>query len=189
MQFINFVDKFNRILEILAGIAVIVMTLVVFLQVIVRFGLTAIGWDLSVPWTEELARYLMIWVIFIGGAIATRKGKLIAVEALVVALPALPGKLIKFVSHIVSLVFYAIIFTIGLEWAKFGLSETAPVMKFPMVYVYSALVVSAGIMILNTISFLLEIFIKKIDIREASVDEEVEDALAEYKNKGEGVTQ
>jgi len=189
MPFINFMDKFNKVLEYLAAIALVVMTLVVFLQVIVRFGLTALGWDLSVPWTEELARYLMIWSIFIGGAIATRKGKLIAVEALIVALPTLPGKLIKLLSHIVSLVFYAIIFTIGLEWAKFGLSETAPVMKFPMIYVYSALVVSAAIMILNTISFLMEIFIKGIDIREASVDEEVEDALAEYKQKGDGVAQ
>lgn len=168
-------DKLNKLLFILVAIALGIMTIVVFYQVLVRFALSSFFREISAPWTEELARYLMIWSIFIGGAVASRKAKLIAVEALVHAIPALPGKAIKISAHLLSIVFYIWIFLIGLDWAKFGLSETAPVMGFSMVYIFSALSVGAVLMFLNTVALLVEVFVNKTDIRDASLDHEAED--------------
>ncbi|GAX88557.1 TRAP transporter small permease [Effusibacillus lacus] len=183
MAFVRWVDKVNKWLEILVGLALGVMTLVVFYQVLVRFFLTSFGEQISAPWTEELARYLMIWLVFIGGAVAARKADSNAVEALIHAVPPLVGKLIKIGAHITSLIFYACIFVIGLEWTQFGLSETAPVMKVPMSYVYSAMSIGAGLMIVNTITILVDAYVNKKDIRDTS-DEEVEAALADYKSDG-----
>jgi TRAP-type C4-dicarboxylate transport system permease small subunit len=49
--------------------------LVVFLQFFSRYVMND-----SAAWTEEIARYLLMWVTFIGAAIVTRRGTHIGVE-------------------------------------------------------------------------------------------------------------
>jgi TRAP-type C4-dicarboxylate transport system permease small subunit len=184
MLFLKMMDKLNRVLEVFVGLALGAMTLVVFYQVLVRFVLTTLGQSISAPWTEELARYLMIWLVFIGGAVAARKADSNAVETLINAVPPLAGKIIKIGAHLTALIFYALIFVIGWEWVKFGLTETAPVMKIHMSYVYSSMFVGAALSVLNTISVLVDAYVNNKDIRE-TIDEEVVEAIAEYKRDGE----
>ncbi len=62
--------------------ALIVMSLVVFVQVVLRF------FDNGVPWAEELARYLMIWAGFLGASIATRQRRHLKIDLLPRLLPA-----------------------------------------------------------------------------------------------------
>ncbi len=54
------------------------LAFIVFLQFFTRYILND-----SLAWTEEIARYGLMWVVFIGGAMVTRRSTHIAVELLV----------------------------------------------------------------------------------------------------------
>jgi len=68
--------------NIITILAFIVMVIVVLLQVIFRYVMR-----ISVPWTEEFARYLLILITFVGGALAVRDKQHIAVTAIINKFP------------------------------------------------------------------------------------------------------
>lgn len=175
---ITIVDRANKGLEVLVGLALASMTAIIFFQVLVRFVFTKLSLQISAPWTEELSRYLMIWAVFIGGAIVVRRADALAVEALVQAVPSSLGRTIKYCAHLLALVFYGCIFVLGLEWAEFGRSEMAPVLNVPMVYVYASMSIGAALTMMNAITLLIETYIDKKDILEV-IDFEMEEALAD----------
>ena len=59
------------------------LAFIVFLQFFTRYILND-----SLAWTEEIARYALIWITFIGAAVVVRKNSHIAVEVLLHFLPA-----------------------------------------------------------------------------------------------------
>jgi TRAP-type transport system small permease protein len=89
---------------------------VVFLQFYTRYVLNS-----SIGWTEEIARYLLIGVTFVGSIMAMRKGTHIAVEALLVFAP-------KRLKHwiLVSVDFLVAVFCGAMAWYGFELGNKAP---------------------------------------------------------------
>src|ERR1700752_2124808 len=79
------------------------LAFIVFLQFFTRYVLNN-----SLAWTEEIARYGLMWVTFIGGAVVTRKNRHILLELVWNLLPDnwLRRGLILFVD-LVKLVFLA----------------------------------------------------------------------------------
>ena len=71
-----------KVERVLLVSALIIMSLVVFIQVVLRF------FDNGFPWAEELARYLMIWAGFLGASIATRQRRHLKIDILPRFLPA-----------------------------------------------------------------------------------------------------
>ena len=63
-------------------VAVALTILATFAQVVFRYGLGA-----SLSWSEEFARYVFVWIIFIGTSVATRRGQHIMVEVIVALFP------------------------------------------------------------------------------------------------------
>lgn len=66
----------RKILETTIGISLIVMVILVVLEVFARYV------RISIPWTEEAARYLLVAVTFLGAAIAIREGSHIKITTL-----------------------------------------------------------------------------------------------------------
>ncbi|MCE8018947.1 TRAP transporter small permease [Halomonas sp. MCCC 1A11036] len=85
---------------------------VVFLQFFTRYVLGD-----STTWTEEIARYLLILVGFIGSAMAVRRGTHIMVEFFYHYMPAWLARLLNDCVEVVSIAFYAM-----LAWVTFNLA-------------------------------------------------------------------
>ncbi|WP_298952482.1 TRAP transporter small permease [uncultured Methylobacterium sp.] len=155
-RFLRAVDGMNVVLRHLVGAMLGVMVLIVGLQIVVRFVLPRLGIVLSVPWSEELARYLMVWCIFTGAAVAARAGALIAVDTLPDSLPPRAGDLVRLVALLVTIGFFLGLVWLGWRWVEFGETETSTVLNIPMAWVYLSLPVGSALAIVNIVAFLVE---------------------------------
>lgn len=163
---LRLVDALNLLLTGLVGVLLAVMATAVFGQVLVRFVLTAGGLNISAPWTEELARYVLIWIVFLGAGVGCRKGQLISLEFVVRALPWLPGQIAKHAGYLICIGFFGLMVSVGIAFVELGRVETSPVMNLSKAWVYWAMPAGASLMILNTAAFMAEALVTRADIRD-----------------------
>lgn len=104
---------------------------VVFLQFFTRYVLND-----SMAWTEEIARYLLIWVTFIGAATAMRRGTHIGVEAVLHFIPARAATVLRFAIDIITVGFVALLCWFSITVAERMQIQTMTVTDWPMSIVY-----------------------------------------------------
>ena len=78
-----------------------VLAVVVFLQFFTRYALNN-----PIAWTEEIARYLLTCVGFLGGAMAVRRQSHIQVEFLYLYLPRRAARLLSPLVNVIHIVFF-----------------------------------------------------------------------------------
>ena len=115
-----------------------VMAVAILFQVINRNTL-----QLPFTWGAELARYCMVWLMFIGISVGVKKGAHIGVDALVNLLPAKIRRMIQVVSNLLVTVIYLYLTVLSVQ-ITLGIREThqvSPAMQVPMYIVYAGLIV------------------------------------------------
>ncbi|MET3506338.1 TRAP transporter small permease [Halalkalibacter oceani] len=155
LTLIKNIDRLNKVIFYIIGIMLIVMSATIAYQVFSRFALGA-----SLSWSEELARYLMAWVVFMGAALAIRKGELIGVEAIVDLSSDNIKKVLKLLVCIVCIAFSIFLIVKGIEMVQVVENQRSPAMRIPMTYVYASIPVSGVLMALNSIVVAIELFRK-----------------------------
>jgi TRAP-type C4-dicarboxylate transport system permease small subunit len=165
------IDGLNRAIgwalaALLAGICCVVM-----LQVLVRFVLTPAGLSFPAAWTEELARYLLCWMVFLGAAYGCRRAQLMALDFAVSKLPGAFGQAARYVSLVICLGFFVLLVQVGWTFVEFGRTEASSVMRLSMHWVYAAIPVGCALMIVNTIGLMLEAWVTRADIRSIGAEE------------------
>ena len=118
------------------------LAFIVFLQFFTRYVLND-----SLAWTEEIARYGLMWVTFIGGAMVTRRKTHIAVELLSNLMPAGPVRqvLLAFVD-IVTLGFLALLAYFSVTITERMAFQRMTVFELPMSYVYAGVALGCWLM-------------------------------------------
>lgn len=120
------------------------MALLVFGNVCARYLFNA-----SFGWVEELTRYMMIWLAYLGAGLALRHGNHVAVMLMVEALPRVPALLLRTVSGLVMAGFLAALAWIGWEYAEFASRQRTPVLQWPTGAVYLAIPIGTALMALH----------------------------------------
>ncbi|TMG98675.1 MAG: TRAP transporter small permease [Betaproteobacteria bacterium] len=120
----------NRALLILLLAA---MALMVFANVALRY-LT----NHSILWVEEVSRYAMIWLTFLGAGLVLRHGGHIGIDTLQERLPKWAPTLRAMIFALV-LGFCAFMAWIGARYATLTWNQTTPVLQIPVGFVYLAL--------------------------------------------------
>ena len=139
-KFFVMVDKaLVWILSILFG----AMSVIIFMQVIWRYCFKA-----PLSWSEESARYLFVWVSFLGAVVAARRGNHIGMEMLRDALPRLGRETLRLVSNAVCVVFFAVTCYYTLSMAPRMLVQFSPALEISMFYPYLGIAVGSFFMAL-----------------------------------------
>lgn len=115
-------------------------------------------------WTEELARFLLIWVALLGGAVAFGIKGHLGVDYFVGKFHPNTQKLMSVVSNLIVLFFAAAIFVYGGSRQvsdTLTIGQMTPALQWKMGYVYLALPISGIFMVMYTIENIIEtIFLK-----------------------------
>lgn len=123
-----------------------VLASIVFLQFYTRYILND-----SLAWTEEIARYGLMWITFIGGGIVVRKQAHIAVEVLLHFAPKGVARILLAVVDVLKLGFLALLayFSITIT-DRMGI-QTMTVIDWSMSYVYAGVAFGCFLMLARQI--------------------------------------
>lgn len=117
---------------------------IVFLQFFTRYVLND-----SLAWTEEIARYGLIWVTFIGAAIVARRNLHISVEVLLHYLPALPARVLLAIVDIIKLMFIGLLAYFSVTIVERMQWQRMVIIDLPMSIVYGGVALGCFLMLVR----------------------------------------
>ena len=129
----RFIGFYHQLLTWLMVGTVAVLIVPVTLQIISRYTALIPSWI----WTEELSRFLFIWMVMLGAMIGVRESTHFEVDVW----PDLKPKataLLRIVSNVFVLVFALVFVWWGIEFVRFGWNQTSELAELPMTYIFLA---------------------------------------------------
>lgn len=141
MKIINTI--LSRLEEILVAIALVVATIITFIEVVLRYGFGS-----SLGFTQELAVYLLIFTGLVGSSIGVRAKTHIGVDILVKNFPFKLQKILTVGGFLVSAGFCLIFTVLGLQHAQVLLAfgQVTPELEIPMFIPKSIIPLAFGLM-------------------------------------------
>lgn len=149
----NAFDKFLGVLDRLScwlcTILLAVMVLIITAQVVLRW------FGIPLPWSIELAQILFVEATFFGCYLGARRGKQILVDMLQEKLPYKWGCFLYMLSHVICVLFFALIaWTCVAKFPIFMLSKT-PIMNVRTGYLYLGIAIGSTMLALASLGDLL----------------------------------
>ena len=129
----RFIDGYYNLLTVLLGISVGLLIVPVTLQMISRFTALIPAWI----WTEEMARFLFIWMVMLGAMIGVRDGTHFDVDVWPQLKPR-ANALFRIVSSVFVLVFALVFVWYGIKFVQFGWNQSSELADLPMTFIFVA---------------------------------------------------
>jgi len=123
----------NRLLRGLMVFAIALMAVLVFINVVLRYGFNS---NLGI--TEELARYLFVWLTFLGGISAFIKNTHVGVDTFLRRMPAGLRRIVQIASDIGMLVCCGMILFGSWQLTLLNMNNLLPISEIPVGVMYFA---------------------------------------------------
>jgi len=128
----------NWLIERLCAVLLALMVLDVWLGVVSRYLV-----DMQITWTEELARYLMIWASLLAVSCGVYYREHVGLMLLLESLPSRLQHAIRLGLDLLGLVFFLVLAWYGVNMARDGGSQYATIFNMTMTIPFAAVPVSA----------------------------------------------
>lgn len=148
-------QKTAKLLETVMIVALSVMVVVMFMQVVLRYVFST-----GFAWTEELSRFMMIYMIFIGAAVLASQDGHISVTILDDLLKGIPRKVIKGVQYALTLAYCIVMGNLSLSTLSIVAKQKTPNMQITMDWVYIIIPVSMILMAIYILAKFVLLFTK-----------------------------
>jgi TRAP-type transport system small permease protein len=127
------IGLYHRLLTWLMVGTVAILIVPVTLQIISRYTALIPSWI----WTEELSRFLFIWMVMLGAMIGIREHTHFEVDVWPNLGPR-PAALLRIVSDVFVLVFALVFVWWGIEFVRFGWDQLSELAELPMPWIFLA---------------------------------------------------
>jgi TRAP-type C4-dicarboxylate transport system permease small subunit len=124
-------DLFFRLAEFTLVTMLCLMVIMVFGNVVLRYG-----YNDGIISSEELSRYLFIWITFLGAIVTMRDNAHLGLDSLVRRLSLRGKKLAYAISNILMLGCCALMFYGTFKQHGINASTRSPVLEIPMIWIY-----------------------------------------------------
>lgn len=134
-----------RLLSVLMVVCLGAMVLMVFGNVVLRYGFNS-----GITVSEELSRWMFLWVVFLGATVAVHEKSHMGVDSLVLSLPKPLCKVVLLAGHGLMLWVTWLMFEGSLAQTIINWDVEAPVTGFSQAWAYGCGVVfavSTGVML------------------------------------------
>jgi TRAP-type C4-dicarboxylate transport system permease small subunit len=130
-----------------------VMIAVTFAQVVFRYLLLS-----PLPWSEELARYCFVWIVFLGATLGLERGVHIGVDILTILLPPRVQRWLTMLNEFVILAFVLVIIVASVAVVDANRLQFSPALGLQMAKIYLAIPLGMAVMALVLVRMLAEGF-------------------------------
>ncbi|BEP49515.1 MULTISPECIES: TRAP transporter small permease [Variovorax] len=140
-------DGYCKLLDMLIALALAIMVVLVFGNVVLRYAFNS-----GITVSEEVSRWLFVWVTFLGAAVAVKERGHLGTDFLVARLPVLGKKICLVVGHLLMLYATWLLFSGSLAQAKINWDVEAPVTGASVAIFYASgivFAVSAAVFLLS----------------------------------------
>ena len=135
------------------------LVLVIGAEVIARYVFKS-----SFSWSNELSRFIFIWLVFIGSSYAVVNDNHIVIEALHNLFPAKARSFLELAGDLVWIVFSIFIAYIGFSYCgtlMSGLGNNSAAMDIPIAYIYVSIPIGYLLMAVRILQRLIKKHVKK----------------------------
>jgi len=148
-------EFYHRLLVWLLVGTVAILIVPVTLQILSRFT----GLIPSYIWTEELARFMFIWMVMIGAMIGVREGTHFEVD-LWPKLGTTANVLLRIVSDMFVLIFALVFVWWGTQFTRFGWDQVSEIAELPMWMIF----IAWPIVGMTSVLFIGEAFVNNVRV-------------------------
>jgi TRAP-type transport system small permease protein len=145
--------RYCKLLEFFIAICLVLMVMLVFGNVVLRYGFNS-----GITVSEEISRWLFVWLTFMGGVVALHEHAHLGTEMLVGRLGPTGKKVCLVLGYLLMLLTCWLVFRGALEQTKINWDVSAPSSGASMGWFYSVglvFSVSSGVILLNDLLKLL----------------------------------
>lgn len=149
----QFIDGFCKALNVVIALCLAVMVVLVFGNVVMRYGFNS-----GITLSEELSRWLFVWMTFMGAIVALREHGHLGTDMLVGKLSPWGKKFCLGLTYVLMLWICTLLFSGAYQQAVINLDSTSAVMEVSMAWIYVPGVVFAvlgGLILLTDLVRLL----------------------------------
>lgn len=129
----RWIDRACRVVEALIATFLAVMVVLVFGNVVLRYVFNS-----SITQSEEISRWLFVWITFMGCVVALREHTHLGTDALVSRLPPVGKKICLVLGHLTMLYVCYLVFNGAWEQTRINMDVLAPSTQLPMAVLHSA---------------------------------------------------
>ena len=159
MAFAKAINKVSDLVDKVCCIIVVAllagMVLITSAQIICRVFFSALSWS------EEVARYLLVWSTFIGAGCVYKKGGHISVLVAQDLLPAKQRKLVQVLVHVLCGAFFLLAVYFGFKYMGKQGTQLSAALRIPMSLMYMAIPVGSSVMLLHAFNAVIQLFVGK----------------------------